>query len=206
MAPIAVAARLAAMTSPAPSELSFDQASLPEHVEQTVQAIAKLHAQHDRRASPLVRAVDRMTALVARPAFIGAVTAAAVLWIGGNLCLGWLGHARLDQPPWPWLQTVSGLGAIYITALVLISQRRKDEISELREQLTLQLAVLTEQKASKLIALLEEQRRDSPELADRHDDEAEAMSTPADPQTVIQALHETHEGLLAEDESHAQES
>ena len=194
------------MTSPAPSELSFDQASLPDHVEQTVQAIAKLHAQHDRRASALVRTVDRMTARVGRPAFIGAVTAAAALWVGGNLFLGWLGRPSLDQPPWPWLQTASGLGAIYITALVLISQRRKDEISELREQLTLQLAVLTEQKTSKLIALFEELRRDSPTLADRADHEAEAMSTPADPETVIQALHETHEGLLAQDEGPAKEA
>jgi uncharacterized membrane protein len=194
------------MTSPAPSELSLDQASLPDHVEQTVQAIAKLHAEHDRRASALERIVDRMTRLVARPAFIGAVTVAAALWVGGNLLLGWLGRPSLDQPPWPWLQTVSGLGAIYITALVLISQRRKDEISELREQLTLQLAVLTEQKTSKLIALFEELRRDSPTLADRADYEAEAMSTPADPQTVIQALHETHEGLLARDEGPAEEA
>ncbi len=194
------------MTSPAQPEPTSGPEGLPDHVEQTVQGIAKLHAQHDRQATTLQRIVDRMTGLVARPAFVGAVTLAALLWMGGNLCLRWLGRTGLDQPPYPWLQLATGLGAIYITALVLISQRRKDELSELREQLTLQLAVLTEQKTSKLIALLEEQRRDSPALADRADEEAEAMATPADPETVIQALHETHEGLLAQDESAVEES
>ena len=40
-------------------------------------------------------------------------------------------------------------------------------------------------------ALLEELRQDSPHLRDRVDQLAEAMSQPADPQSVIDAIKET---------------
>jgi uncharacterized membrane protein len=78
-----------------------------------------------------------------------------------------------------------------------MSQRRKDELSELREQLNLELAIITEQKVAKLIALNEEMRRDNPQLADRVDDQADAMAKPADPEAVLDAFKETHEGMMA---------
>jgi uncharacterized membrane protein len=186
---------IASETTPRPKP--DETTSLPPHIEQTVQAIARLHAAHHQRATPLQRLVDEMTAVVARPRFIAAVTVAAALWIGGNLILHhWTGR-RLDGPGFPWLQGAGELAAIYITTLVLMSQRRKDELSELREQLNLELAILTEQKVAKLIALSEETRRDNPLLADRVDEQADAMATPADPEAVLEAFKETHEGMLA---------
>jgi hypothetical protein len=44
----------------------------------------------------------------------------------------------------------------------------------------LELAILNDQKSSKIIELLEEFRRDNPMIADRIDSEARAMSTPSD--------------------------
>jgi uncharacterized membrane protein len=173
-------------------------ANLPPHIEQSVQAIARLHAAHEKGATPLQSMVDTMTSVVARPAFIGLVTLFVVAWIGGNVVLqrttGW----RFDRPPFPYLQGAGELAAIYITALVLMSQRRKDELSELREQLNLELAIMTE-KVAKLIALNEEMRRDNPQLADRVDHQAVAMAEPVDPEAVLVALRETHEGMMAED-------
>ena len=172
---------------------------LPAHIEQTVQAIARLHAQHHRRATPLQHLVDRMTGVVAHPWFVGAVTVTVAVWIGGNLLMTRLLGWQLDAPAFPWLQGAGELAALYITTLVLMSQRRKDELSELREQLTLELAIVTDQKTAKLIALVEEMRRDNPLLANRHDPQAEAMSTPADPEAMLGAFQETHEVMLAED-------
>lgn len=168
----------------------------PPHLEQTVQAIAKLHAEHHQRATSLERLVDRLTAVVARPSFVGAIAVAVVFWIGGNLLMSRLVGRSFDQPSFPWLQGAGALAALLITTLVLISQRRKDELSELREQLTLELAVMTEQKVAKMIALLEEMRRDDPSLANRVDTQADAMSTPADPKAVLESFRETHEELM----------
>jgi uncharacterized membrane protein len=61
-----------------------------------------------------------------------------------------------------------------------------------REQLTLELAILIEQKTAKIIQLLDESRRDNPQVHDRHDPEAEAMAQPADPGSVLVAIRETH--------------
>ncbi len=170
---------------------------LPAHIEQTVQAIARLHAEHHRNATPLQRIVDRTTAVVAHPSFIVVVTVAVLAWIAGNLLAVRLGGMRLDGPAFPWLQGAGELAAIYITTLVLMSQRRKDELSELREQLILELAIMTEQKGAKIIALIEEMRRDNPLIANRVDLQADAMSTPADPTAVIEAFKETQEDMMA---------
>lgn len=132
--------------------------SLPEHIEQTVQAIGRLHAEHHRRATPLERIVDRMTAIVAHPSFLAVVTFMVLFWIAGNLALALFAGWSFDKGAFPWLQGAGELAAIYITALILMSQRRKDELAELREQLTLQLAIVTEQKGAKIVSLLEEMR------------------------------------------------
>ena len=168
---------------------------LPDHIEQTVAAIARLHAAHHRRATPLQRVVDRMTAIVAHPSFVAGVTLTVVVWITGNLAMKRLVGWALDKGAFPWLQGAGELSAIYITALILMSQKRKDELSELREQLTLELAIIAEQKGAKIVALIEELRRDSPQLMNRVDPQAEAMSTPTDPEAMADAIKETQAGM-----------
>jgi uncharacterized membrane protein len=176
---------------------------LPPHIEATVQAIARLHLAHHRRATPTQKVVERMTTVVGHPYFIAAVTFTVALWIAGNLFLERWAHWSLDRPAFPWLQGAGELAALYITALVLISQRRKDELAELREQLTLELAIMTEQKGAKIIALLEEMRRDNPLLVNRLDSEAEAMARPADPEAVFEAFKETSDGMISAEETEA---
>ncbi len=86
-----------------------------------------------------------------------------------------------------------------MTALILTTRRRGDQFASHREQLTLELGILSEQKAAKIIQLLEELRRDNPLLENRIDEEAEALSTPADPQAVLDAIKNTHDTMLNED-------
>ena len=56
----------------------------------------------------------------------------------------------------------------------------------------MELAILGEQKTAKVIELLEEMRRDNPNLRNRVDHEAAAMAIPADPQTVFEAIKSSH--------------
>jgi uncharacterized membrane protein len=69
--------------------------------------------------------------------------------------------------------------------LILTTQRRDDQLASYRAQLTIELAILSEQKSAKIISLLEEQRRDHPHLENRADNEAAAMAEAADPQAVL---------------------
>lgn len=164
---------------------------LPAHIEETIQAIAKLHADHRDEAGLLQRMVERLTAWIGRPEFIAAMTAAVILWIAGNLVAGQSGAVPWDEPPFAWLQGSLGLLALYVTVLILTTQRREDQLASYREQLTLELAILSEQKSAKIIALLEEMRRDSPVLKNRVDKEAAAMAVAADPQAVLDAIKES---------------
>lgn len=167
--------------------------SLPAHIEAAVQAIAKLHAEHHERASPMEKMIERLTARAGRPGFIGFLTALAFAWIALNVMLKAMGRPAIDEPPFFWMQSVTGLAALYMTTLILITQRRENQLASLREQLTLELGMLGEQKAAKMIELLEELRRDDPHVQDRVDPQAIALSAPADPQTVLDAIKETHD-------------
>jgi hypothetical protein len=53
-----------------------------------------------------------------------------------------------------------------------------------REQMTLELAILSEQKSAKIIALLEEFRRNDPNQGNDRDEVAEALAKPADAPVV----------------------
>lgn len=170
---------------------------LPAHIEDTVRAIAELHAEHHRTATPVQRAVARLTSIVGRPRFVGVLTLVIVSWIGLNLGLRAMGAVAFDAPPFPWLQDVGAVLSLYITVLILITQRHDDQLSEHREQLTLELAILSEQKSAKMIELLEELRRDHPLLVDRVDHEANAMAQPADPQAVLDAIKDSHGDVLS---------
>jgi uncharacterized membrane protein len=165
--------------------------TLPAHIEEAVQAIARLHSAHRQGASPVQRAVDGLTATFGRPRAAGALAVLAAGWIALNLALTAGGRPALDPPPFMLLQTTAGLTALFVTIFILITQRREDELSELREQLTLELAMMSEQKAAKIIALLEELRRDLPSVHDRFDLEAHALAKPADPEAVLTALKDT---------------
>ncbi|MEO5867092.1 MAG: DUF1003 domain-containing protein [Sphingomonas sp.] len=170
---------------------------LPAHIEQTVHAIAELHAEHQRTASAIQRLVERSVRFIGRPRFVGLLTAFVFLWILANSGLSHLG-AAFDTPGFQILQDLGELLGLFITILILITQRRENELVEHREQLTLELAILSEQKSAKIIQLLEEIRRDNPLLRDRDDSEARALSVAADPQAVFDAIKERRDELMKE--------
>ena len=164
------------------------QPILPAHIEETVRAIAQLHAKHHDEATPLQRFTANLTAKAGHPSFIVVLTALVAGWIAFNFLLEAMGHQPIEQPPFFWLQGLIGLSALFMTVLILSTQRRDDELASHREQLTLELAILGDQKAAKIIQLLQELRRDDPNLRDRTDREADAMSAPADPEAVLNAI------------------
>jgi uncharacterized membrane protein len=162
------------------------------HIEETIRSVARLHAEHHENATPLQRAAARITALLGRPQFIGVLTVIAASWISLNLLAAALGYHPIDPPPFSWLGGAVSLVSLYMVILILATQQREYQLAQHREQLTLELAILSEQKTAKVIQLLEESRRDNPLIRNRVDQEAEAMALPADPQSVLDAIKDTH--------------
>ncbi|HEX4508260.1 MAG TPA: DUF1003 domain-containing protein [Alphaproteobacteria bacterium] len=170
--------------------------NVPEHIQQTIDSIAEVHARHQRQATRAQRFVQSAVLWLVRPRFIVLLTLIVTAWVAANLILAGSGRA-FDPPPFPILQDIGTLAALYITVLILITTQREKEIGEHREQLTLELAILAEQKSAKIIQLIEEARRDNPLIGDRHDAEAAQLAVPADPAAVLDAIKDTH-GAMGE--------
>jgi uncharacterized membrane protein len=170
----------------------------PPHIEDTVRAIARLRNDHDMRATSFQRNLDRITANVGSPGFVVVLTVLVVTWVAVNCFLLALGGEPIDGPPFIWMQGAIALAALYMTVLILTTQRRENELASHHEQLTLELAILSEQKSAKIISLLEELRKDHPEIRNRVDKEAAAMAAPADPHSVLEAI-KTHTKILGDD-------
>ncbi len=159
----------------------------PKHIEETVEALAEIHREHHRNTPAIEKFVARTTAFMAQPRFLLLVTIGFAAWVSLNFI------ARSWAPP-SWLSEIASLFSVYITLLILIAQRREDAWAHQRDQLTLELAMLSERKTAKIIQLLEELRRDHPGIADRLDHEAAAMSEPANAQAVGEAVASPHYG------------
>ncbi len=150
----------------------------------------RLHAAHRDETTALQATLDRITAWVGWPGFTIAVAAATGVWIGANLLARHYGINPIDPPPFSGLQVTLSVGALLVVTLILSTQRREDKLASHRALMILELAILNDQKNSKIIALIEEERRDNPAIPDRLDGQAITMSTPADPVAVLEAIKE----------------
>jgi uncharacterized membrane protein len=109
-------------------------------------------------------------------------------WIVLNLVLVRRGAHAFDPPPFAWLQGFLTFVAMLTATVVLVAQNRQTQLAEQRAHLDLQINLLTEQKVTKVIHLLEELRRDLPMVRDREDPQAAALKEQTDTAQVVSAL------------------
>ena len=164
--------------------------SLADHIAASVDAIASLYDEHRRSTTRLQASMDRITSVIGRPGFVVAVVLALAAWIAAAFALT---PGDANQPAFLWLEITATVAALLVAMLILVTQRRQDKLADRRAQLTLELAMLADRKSAKIIALLEELRRDHPDLEDRADAESADMANPANPEDVLAALDERRE-------------
>jgi uncharacterized membrane protein len=139
--------------------------------------------------------MEVLTAALGRPRTVYVTLSIVAGWVAFNLVTPKLfGWQRIDPPPFFWLQGMVALSALLMTTLVLITANRQTRNAEDRSHLDLQVNLLAEHKVAKLIALVEELRRDLPMVRDRIDREADAMQEAVDPNAMIEALEGPLEG------------
>jgi uncharacterized membrane protein len=173
------------------SKVVIPSAPLPDPLGQNIEAVIALQTKAEKDLSRTQRAVEAVTAFFGRPTFLYSILLVVSLWILPNVLPRRFGFPQFDPPPFEWLEHLLSLASLLMTAGLLIAQKRQEKLAEQRAQLSLQLNLLSEQKIAKLIALIEELRRDLPNVKDRHDPEAEVMKQPADPHVVIEALEKS---------------
>jgi uncharacterized membrane protein len=154
-----------------------------------VESVASIRARAEQRLDKHQRMMEVVTAALGRPRTVYGTLALVGCWVALNTAapklLGW---PCLDPPPFFWLQGMVALSALLMTTLVLITANRQTRNAEERSHLDLQVNLLAEHKVAKLIALVEELRRDLPMVRDRIDREADAMQEAVDPHAMLDAL------------------
>lgn len=176
-------------SSPAP-----DSGNVPrlEHhqISQNIEAVLDFYAREEQRVTGSQRLLERISLLIGQPAFLGFILAFVAVWMLASFAFRRAGVAAFDAPPYFWLQGIIGLGALMSAIVVLSRQSRLAKLAEQRAHLELKLTLMTEQKTAKLIDLMEELRRDLPDVINRHDPEAAVLQQSMNPDQVLAALDE----------------
>lgn len=161
---------------------------VPEHISQNIDSILTFYRREEQKISDSRRLLETVGGFMGRPFYLACVLCFVFLWLLANTLGELLGFRPVDPPPFSWLQGIVSLGALLTTTVVLITQNREAKLEEQRLELELQVNLLTEQKSTKIIRLLEELRRDLPMVKDRHDPEAAALQKSTNPEEVLAAL------------------
>lgn len=171
-------------------------APLPDPIAENIEAIIAIHRQRSADLAPPERLLEVVASWFSRPTFLYLLLLGLGLWLAGD----WLNHTGLlpiALPTFTWAEQGLDAAALLISTGVLIRQNRQESFAEQRTQLMLQLSLLSEKKIAKIIALLEELRKDLPNLEQRYDPEAAIMQQSTDPLTVLEALKETLESEIS---------
>jgi uncharacterized membrane protein len=174
------------------SDDNDSRSQLPPSINDNIVAIAEFQARKEQDVSTSQRMVEKMALFLGSPGYVVVNVVFIVGWIAFNCAAPDAGWPQFDEPPFFWLQGIISLNAFVISTTVLIRQNRMSRLADRHAHLDLQVNMLTEQKTSKIIALLEALRRDLPNVDNDDDHEAQEMTKPADARAVLTAIEQEH--------------
>jgi len=157
-----------------------------------LELLTHLEDGEDAQISGVQLLIERISAFFGSPAFFAFAVAFIVLWA---LLNGWAAHAGfhpIDEPPFFWLQGLVSSNALLLTVAVLIRQNRMAKVAEHRAHLDLQINLLSEQKVTKILQIVDELQRKLTALRGRPDAEVAEMTKPADAHALMHAIKQKH--------------
>lgn len=157
-------------------------------IDQAIESVAELERKALADASLHQRALERFVLAVGRPRTVYLILLFVLAWVLANAILSATGRQPFDPPPFPWLTGLVSLSALLMTIVILTTENRMSEIGEQRSRLNLQISLLADRKAAKIVQLLEELRFDLPSVPNREDREASELTLPSDPHEVANKL------------------
>lgn len=178
------------------SSEKLDESSdkLPSSVTRNIETISGHYARHEEQVTRAQAFIEKLSLILGSPGYVAGNVFFIVGWIFWNLFAPDLFDVeQFDEPPFFWLQGIIGLNALLISTTVLIRQNRMSVLAAHNAHLDLQISLLAEEKASKIIAMLEELRRDIPNIPNKHDPQAEELAQSADTNTVLDAIEREEE-------------
>ena len=175
---------------PSAADTSVTSSDERDQISQNIEAVLDFYSREREKMTYWQRVLERIGDWIGQPAFLGLTLLFVACWTAWDSALRMMHKIEFDPAPYFALQGLVGLAALLTTTVVLIKQNRLARLEEQRAHLDLKVNLLTEQKAAKLIELLEELRRDLPNVSNRHDAEAAALKQSMKPDRVLAALDE----------------
>lgn len=169
--------------SPSPHSLSVSDA-----VKDNIDSVAAFYAREEAKISGSQSIIEKISDRFGSPVYFVGFVLFVIFWCGVNDYIKHRGMDPFDPAPFFWLQGICGLNSVLITIAVLIRQNRMSRLEASRAHLNLQVNLLAEQKATKLIQLMEELRRDLPNVRNRRDPEVDAMQLQTNHHAMLHAI------------------
>ena len=125
----------------------------PKDAGQNGQAVKSIKAKANEKRSFTEIVIDRMIAVLGSHLFLFTNALVIIAWIIINSGLI-PGIKPFDKFPFPFLTTAVSLESIIVAILVLTSQIRASKVADLREEVQLQVNVLTEEEITRMMSML----------------------------------------------------
>ena len=176
--------------------MSSQAVSQSEIVRKNTAAIADMQRKITEARTVGGRIADSITDFTGSMAFVFVHVVWFGLWILLNVGMIQIPHvSEFDPFPFSLLTMIVSLEAIFLSTFVLISQNRLAAAGEKRAELDLQINLLAEQKATKVLEMLDQITEQLDQVGSRFnfkpDPEVKALKVSPDPKEVLRVIENT---------------
>jgi uncharacterized membrane protein len=134
--------------------MAQDNTKIPmqSHLQAHIDLIAKLEQDFLDQRTQTERLGDRVASLIGSFTFVGAHIVICGIWVGWNTILS---HSapHFDPFPFPFLDLVLAFEAILVASFILMRQSRMSRRGEERDQLMLQILLLSERELTAILGM-----------------------------------------------------
>ncbi|MDB6024621.1 MAG: hypothetical protein JWM68_844 [Verrucomicrobiales bacterium] len=164
-------------------------------LDRNINALLKKRQEEERTKTTTDKVSDAITQFVGSMRFVYLHLAVYGAWIAVNLpwAPDWL---RFD-PTFVILAMEASVEAIFLSTFILISQNRMQAMSERRNDLDLQISLLSEHEITRLITLVKA-IAEKLEVQESHDPELNELEQDVHPERVLERIEEAEEHTAAE--------
>jgi uncharacterized membrane protein len=122
------------------------------HIQQQIDLIARHEQEFLERRTRSEKLGDRMAAFIGSLSFVAIHIVVCALWVSWNV-LPKTGTSHFDPFPFPLLNVLLALEAIFVASFILMRQSRISRRSEERDHLMLQILLLTEREITAVLGV-----------------------------------------------------